>query len=168
MPRAVICSALAMAIPDGYRIPKDRLTLSIRLVDGDVLHGDMFVQHVEYAIARSEFPADVLNAHEPYFPIRTEEGEVVLVAKSRVAEVWGDGIDGVDEMRVVSARRASLEVHLTGGVVHCGSVLLEVPTDRPRLLDFLNDYRERFLTLYTVEGVHLLNTAYIQRVCPLD
>ncbi len=157
-----------MAIPDGYRIPKDRLTLSIRLVDGDVLHGDMFVQHVEYALSRSEFPADILNGHEPYFPVQSGEGEVILVAKQQVVEVWGDGIDGMDAMRVASARRASLELHLAGGTVHCGSVLLEVPTDRPRLLDFLNDYRDRFLTLYTVEGVRLINTAYIQRACPID
>jgi hypothetical protein len=51
---------------------------------------------------------------------------------------------------------------------YVGTVMLELPTDRPRLLDLLNDTRERFLTLYTSDGVRFINRALIERVRPLD
>jgi hypothetical protein len=63
---------------------------------------------------------------------------------------------------------ALLQVTLTGGVTRFGSMRLELPSDRPRLLDHLNCGTERFLTLYTDRDVRLVNRAMIERVRPLD
>jgi hypothetical protein len=61
-----------------------------------------------------------------------------------------------------------MEITLAPGMSYVGTALLELPTERPRLLDLLNDSRERFLTLYTSDGVRFINRALIERVRPLD
>jgi hypothetical protein len=45
---------------------------------------------------------------------------------------------------------------------------LEVRADRPRLLDYLNDIHQRFLMLYSDNGVRLVIRELIERDRPLD
>ena len=51
------------------------------------------------------------------------------------------------------------------GPVGCTS---EMPAERPRLLDFLNRYAQRFLTLYSAGGIRLINRELIERVKTMD
>jgi hypothetical protein len=153
---------------DGFRIVKDRMAVSVTLLGGERVDGEVFVQHPPDGAARQEEPRDVLNAPEPFFPVRDGRGRVVLLAKDRVAEVTGREVIGDDEVRRASARSAMLELTLTNGMTRTGSVLLELPSGRPRLLDFLNREHERFLTLYTAEGARLINRRLIESVRPLD
>ena len=53
---------------------------------------------------------------------------------------------------------------LTDGSVCTGSIFLESRHDRPRLLDFLNSYRERFLPVIDARQVFLVNTNTIAHV----
>ena len=66
------------------------------------------------------------------------------------------------------SRVASLEVHLMNGQTHQGAMLLEVPSRHARLLDYLNFYSERFLTL-SVDGENLsINREMVESIRPLD
>lgn len=155
-----------------FRIAKDRCSVVLALVSGETIAGAMFVQHAAEGDPRRESACDVMNAAERFFPIETAEGETLLVAKDRVIDVLvelpGDGDGGGDELRRASARSALLEMVLFGGVVRSGLVLLELPTDQPRLLDYLNRLSDRFLVLYAAEGTRLVNRALIERVLPRD
>lgn len=151
-----------------FRIEKDRCSVTLSLVSGETIAGTMFVQHAEETDPRRESARDVLNSNERFFPIETPDGETLLVAKDRVvdvlAELPGDG----DELRRASARSARLDIVLSGGVVRSGLVLLELPSDQPRLLDYLNRLSDRFLVLYDADGTRLINRALIERVLPRD
>jgi hypothetical protein len=155
-----------------FRIAKDRCSVVLALVSGETIAGAMFVQHAGEGDPRRESARDVLNAAERFFPVETAEGETLLVAKDRVIDALvdlpGDGDVGGDELRRASARSALLEIVLFGGVVLSGLVLLELPTDQPRLLDYLNRLSDRFLVLYAAEGTRLVNRALIERVLPRD
>ena len=155
-----------------FRIAKDRCSVVLALVSGETIAGAMFVQHAGEGDPRRESARDVLNAAERFFPVETAEGETLLVAKDRVIDALvdlpGDGDVGGDELRRASARSALLEIVLFGGVVRSGLVLLELPTDQPRLLDYLNRLSDRFLVLYAAEGTRLVNRALIERVLPRD
>jgi hypothetical protein len=61
-----------------------------------------------------------------------------------------------------------VEVTLRDGTVRSGRLYLEMPTDRPRLLDYLNRYAQRFVTLYSAGGIRLINRELIERVRPMD
>jgi hypothetical protein len=103
----------------------------------------------------------MLNDAEPFFAFE-RSGEALLVAKAQVmsAETTLQEDDALD----IGALGISVEVLMRDGSEHLGSVFLESPTDRPRLLDFLNGFRERFITLVCPDKVILLNTHLIAHV----
>jgi hypothetical protein len=151
-----------------YRIEKQRIAVTLRMIGGDEIHGHIFVPPRPYGYGAPEEPIHLFNAPEPFLPLVQGDGEVLLVAKDRVVEVAGITAHDDDAVRRESARQALLEITLADGVVHLGSMRLETPSDRPRLQDFLNHHPGRFATLYTTEGVRLINVRLIDRVRPLD
>jgi hypothetical protein len=151
-----------------YRIQKERLAITLTLSGGEQVRGHVFVQPPAYAHRGRGEPIDLFNGPEPFFPLEIEGGEVLLVAKDRVMVVSGIKATEDDEVRRASARMALLQVTLAGGIAHFGSMRLELPSGRPRLLDHLNCGTERFLTLYTDRDVRLVNRGMIERVRPLD
>jgi hypothetical protein len=153
---------------DDFRIQKERLEITLTLIGGEQLRGRIFVQPLAYPRHGREEPIDLLNEPDPFFPLEVDGGEMLLIAKDRVLEVSGIRAAEDDEVRRASARMALLEVKLTGGIAHFGSMQLELPSGRGRLLDHLNGCTERFLTLYTDRDVRLVNRALIERVRPLD
>jgi hypothetical protein len=151
-----------------FRIEKHRLTVHLSLLGGECVHGVIFVQPSVYGYVGGEEAVDIFNAPEPFFPIETDGGELMLLSKARVIEAWGVQSPDEDELRHAGARVAGLEVTLVDGTVRTGTVMLEMPTDRPRLLDFLNHQSEPFVTLYTGDDVRLINLRAVHRIRPLD
>jgi hypothetical protein len=92
---------------------------------------------------------------------------MLLIAKQRVRDVEVPAADGGSE-ELVAARPATVEVIVAGGDAFLGEVRLEVPIERPRLLDFLNRVETRFIALHTADGIRLINSRLIERVRPLD
>ena len=151
-----------------YRIEKDRIAVVVTTMGGVRITGDLFVQpYTRQRMGREEAP-DVLNSAEPFFPLASESDGTFLIAKDNVREVEIPGPVDEELQIAVGSRAVEIEMHLTGGAIETGAVFLEVPTDRPRLLDFLNRVHDRFLTLYSPDGVRLVNRRLIERVRPLD
>ena len=151
-----------------FRIAKDRCSVRLSLVTGETITGAMFVQHASEGHPPRESARDILNSAERFFPVETASGETFLVAKDRVVEVLADLPNDHDEIRRASAHPAHLKLILSGGVARSGTVLLELPASQPRLLDYLNCLSDRFLVLYSPEGIRLINHALIERVLPRD
>jgi hypothetical protein len=151
-----------------YRIEKQRIAVAVSTVSGATMDGEIFVQtYARHRMGREE-PADIMNSDEPFFPLALVDGGTMLLAKEAVSEVLYEGTLEDDAANVVGARSVQLEVILTNGERRQGAVFLEVSVDRPRVLDFLNRFDLRFLTLHTREGVRLVNRRLIERVCPAD
>lgn len=149
-----------------YRIEKERLAAVLVTVGGETITGELFVQASPRNRYGREEAADILNSAEPFFPISTTDGDMLLIAKDRVREMETSDPTSADEWRIGAP--ATVEVHLTGGAVHTGNVYLESLSGRTRVLDYLNRVGERFLLLYTPRGTLLLNRTFIERVRPLD
>ena len=151
-----------------YHIQKSRCRIIVTTQSGEKVTGDMFLQPYSRYGGGTERPIDVLNAAENFFPLSTDGGETVLIAKDRVATVNCDPCDDRDESASTATRRVTVEMKLVGGEKFQASVLLEVPDDHPRLLDFLNLRKRRFLSLDTPDGQLLVNRRSIERVRSLD
>jgi hypothetical protein len=150
-----------------YRIEKDRLPVTLILASGAKLSGTVFVQSYVQRRSGREQASDVLNSREPYFPLAVDDGETQLIAKDQVVEVAvGPDVEG-DALSAMIARTATVEVTTISGETRVGAVYLEVRNDRPRLLDFLNQFDQRFLTLHADDGLRLINRRLIERVRPL-
>jgi hypothetical protein len=144
-----------------YRIEKLRRGLKLVLADGSRLEGDVFLRSVSRHRSRAEDPGDLLNESDPFFALE-RKGEMLLVAKSNVtrAETELEEDDALD----TGALGVTVEVQLRDGTVCGGSIFLESRSDRPRLMDFLNAYRERFLPVVSPGQVLLINTQFIAHV----
>lgn len=144
-----------------YRIEKLRRELTVMLADGSSIDGEIFLRPLSRHRSRPEEPADLLNDAEPFF-VLMRNGEAVLVAKAQVTSV----VTTVDEDDALDtgALGVTVEVTLRDGTVCDGSIFMESRTDRPRLLDFLNTYRERFLPIVSPGQLLLVNTDSIAHV----
>ncbi len=149
------------------RIEKARLPVSLLMSGGERLTGDMFVQaYSQYHAGREEIP-DVLNGEEPFFPL-ARAGDTLLVAKDQVREVEVTWEPDTAVLRAVGTKPELVELTLTDGTVRSGDVYLDMPKDRPRMLDFLNHHQDRFLVLHAVAGMRLVNRRLIERVRPIE
>ena len=144
-----------------YRIEKLRRELSVMLTDGSRMEGDVFLRPVSRHRSRPEDPADLLNDPDPFFALM-RNGEAFLIAKAQVTSAVTT-IDEDDALET-GALGVTVEVTLHDGSVCDGSVFMESRTDRPRLLDYLNSYRARFLPIVSPGQVLLVNTQSIAHV----
>lgn len=144
-----------------YRIDKLRRELSVMLHDGSRLEGDVFLRPVSRHRSRPEDPADLLNDPDPFFAL-VRNGETVLISKAQVASA----VTTVDEDDALEtgALGVIVEVTLHDGSTCDGSIFMESRSDRPRLLDYLNSYRERFLPIVSPGQLLLVNTDSIAHV----
>jgi len=153
-----------------YRLQTTRRPVTLTMVSGDELKGHVFAHWSSSKPFETQETTELFNDEEPFFPFEMEGGEVILVAKARVAEVGLD-LDGEppeNQASVMPFPTALLQVVLAGGAVRLGSIRLEVPPDRSRVLDYLNRLTSRFVTLYTSNDARLINRSLIDRVRPLD
>jgi len=148
-----------------YRIEKLRRPLSVTLRDGRCLEGEVFLRQVSRYRARPEEPGDLLNDPEPYFALASD-GRAMLVAKANVMRA--DTHFETTEEEDLASLGVVVEVTLVDGSVCRGSIFLESPSDRPRLLDFLNSYHGRFLPVVDATRVVLVNTQTIAHVREVD
>ena len=144
-----------------YRIEKLRRELSVMLRDGSHLEGDVFLRPVSKHRSRPEDPADLLNDPDPFFAL-VRNGEAILIAKAQVASA----VTTVDEDDALDtgALGVTVEVTLHDGSLCDGSIFMESRNDRPRLLDYLNTYRSRFLPIVSPGQLLLVNTESIAHV----
>lgn len=144
-----------------YRIEKHRRSLHILLTDGNTLEGEVFLQPATRHRSRPEEPLDLLNDAEPFFAL-VRNGETMLVAKASVARAE-TSYQSEGELDIV-ALGVFVEVTMTDGTVCNGCIFVESRTGRPRLLDYLNSYRNRFLPVVDAQQVLLVNTNTIAHV----
>lgn len=151
-----------------YRVEKANASVVLLTLAGQRVAGDVFLQPYSQARRGREEVADLLNNREPFFPVRCCDGAIRIFAKERVVEAELGQTPGVDAVRRGGAREAMVELTLATGVTYSACIFYEVPTARPRLLDYLNRLEQRFLLVHTDGGSRLVNLGLIDCLRPLD
>lgn len=153
-----------------YRIGTTRKPVMLTMLGGEKLRGNVFIHFSSYRPNELEDVSELLNADAPFFPLELENSNVILIPKERVAEAAADrgGDDSDQAPRDPPSPTALLQIVLIGGEVRLGSIRLDAPPPRARVLDYLNALTSRFLTLYTSNGARLINRSLVDRVRPLD
>ena len=146
---------------DDFHIEKSRLPVVVSTTTGERLEGDLFVQHNVRRPSGLEDAPDVLNASEPFFPLGSRD-RVLLVAKSQVRV-----LHVVNSPALVHPDIGTLvdvDIQVDSGQMVSGTIIAELASARSRVLDFLNRLTERFLPVYTDEGLVLVNRDLIVHV----
>ncbi|HVS60808.1 MAG TPA: hypothetical protein VHE82_08990 [Gemmatimonadaceae bacterium] len=153
-----------------YRIETTRKAVILTMLGGEEVRGNVFIHFSSYRPFELEDVSELFNSETPFFPLELETSEVILVAKERVAELAADRGEAPSDLAPCDppSPTALLQIVLVGGEVRLGSIRLDAPPDRARVLDYLNALTSRFLTLYTSNEARLINRSLIDRVRPLD
>ncbi len=145
-----------------------RIRAEVLLTGGRTLTGDLHLQPIAPLHLGPETPGDVLNRAARFFPLTDENDRTVFISKWQVLAVGFATHPPFDDPdRVSAARSIGLRVELSDGSEFAGMVMLELPPDRPRALDFLNEDRE-FFALHAPEATRFVNRHHIRLVTPLD
>lgn len=145
-----------------YRIEKVRRRVTVTLVGGATLDGEVFLQaSARYRLGPQD-PADLFNEAEPYVPLAVGS-ELVFVAKDQVTQVQFPAPAADTELDGVS-EDVAIAVVFADGSAASGDLRLETRVDRSRLLDYLNGDHQRFMTLRSPAGVCLINRRHVAQV----
>lgn len=153
-----------------YRIEKVRRRVVLSLVGGRELDGDIFLQAYGRFRVGPEQPLDVLNDGDDFLPIVLPSGELHLVQKTQLLTVETDLPGSDDAIESVDSAVAGMKVELAlvdGSCCH-GSIFPELRADRPRLVDFLNETRMRFLPVFASDRLLCVSRAHIVSARPLS
>lgn len=144
-----------------------RQRVEAHLSDRRILAGEIYLQTVARHHSGPETPTDFLNRTDHFFALTLEGEAPVFVAKTQLLylKMAPDAAEA-DPDRAQAARRLELEVELSDGTLLEGIVMIELPPDRLRALDFLNS-TESFFPLLTDDAVRILNRDHIRAASPL-
>lgn len=147
-------------------IATERQQVAVHLTDGRVLTGDVHLQLAQHHFGQ-ETIADFFNRDEAFFVLAQPDGAVAFLAKGQTLYVeLLIPPDLPSDPRATAAQRFGLAVDLTDGTRLLGTVLVELPPDRLRALDFLNA-APPFFPLWSPEAVRLINRVWIRAAAPL-
>ena len=145
-----------------------RVRAEVLATGGRRLVGSLHLQPNASSHLGPESPEDLLNRPGDFFPLTQEEGHAVFLAKRQVlAVVIAPEPFFDDPTRASAARSLKLQAELSDGTEFAGSVVTEMPPDRGRALDFLNEDRG-FFALRSPDAIRYLNRDHLRVVTPLD
>lgn len=145
-----------------------RIRAQVLATGGRRLSGYLHLQQHAPSHAGPESPEDLLARPGGFFPLTDEQGRTVFICKDQVLAISTDPeTTFTDPDRRSAARSLRIRVELSDGTEFAGLVALEMPPDRPRPLDFLNESRG-FFALAEPDAIRYLNRQHLRVVTPSD
>lgn len=144
-----------------YWIEKVRRRVTVSMIGGRTLDGEVFLQ--PYARYRSgpQDPAELFNEREAFVPLCVGGDTHILLSKNHISRVQFEA-DPADD--VVGEPDVMVELVFADGARISGQLKLEARLGRARLLDFLNVDHQRFLALHSDSTVYLINFGQVAQV----
>jgi hypothetical protein len=143
-----------------FRIEKVRQELEITLTSGEKLNGTVFLEPIARTHTGAQNPRELLNSDDAFFPFDVK-GNLVLLSKDQVKVV---SFRSSSAPMPVSPKTVSVRFLLADGSSLDGAVEVEAKSDASRLLDFLNEFDGRFLSMTDRAMQRLVNRRLIAGV----
>ena len=145
----------------------ERVRVEVPLTDRRILRGDIHLHSGAKHHSGPETPADLFNRPENFFALVLEGEQPLFIAKRHVLYIQLPPQPAIDDPdRASAAMRIELEIEMADGSLHEGVVMYELPPDRPRALDFLNN-APPFFSLWAPDGVRVVNARLLRSAAPL-
>ena len=143
-----------------FRIEKSLLPVTVTLVDGQTLVGDVFIQASARHRFEMEDATEVMNAAECFFPLRLSTGPALLVSKAQVRDV-SVAAEHASQPEWSVVVPTPVRIQLVDGSAFEGKLCLEAKMGNARVLDHLNRSAGRFLALYRNDDLLLVAMSQI-------
>jgi hypothetical protein len=148
-----------------FAVPKDRLSVSIRLQTGVMLNGEIFLEYASDTVSMHQKVTAFLENDSVFFPIKVGSGGTEFVNKTHIRYVEINFPDDPDanyfSFRPMQA--ISVNAQFGDGDIVNGELVAEVPAEKARLSDCLN-LQNKFLSVRTVNKMYYINRDMLQKV----
>jgi hypothetical protein len=150
---------------EDLRVPKRRVPAEAILAGGAVRRLTLFLAEAASHHTGPERPSDLLNGGGDFVPAFDEDaGAMTFLNRAGVAAVRLPGREAVDDAEDLTLpTEHAVEVVLHSGTTLRGLVSYLRPTERSRLVDFLNE-PEPFFHLLEERSSALVNKHHVVRV----
>jgi len=150
-----------------FQVPKFEAKVELLLADNRRLNGRIFLPILTSSPLGHTPLIDWLNEHTDFFPFLSDTGkEAEILSKQALVEaivrtdLYQSEFDEIMEQTVWVEQ---IEVRCEPYVVLTGSVLLNLPPGRSRVLDYLNQ-TVRFFALRNGSRSHIINKLFVTGV----
>lgn len=146
-----------------FRVPTREVAAFLMLDDGRSLEGKLFL-HEQGPDGHPERVLDRLNdGAEPFVPLAVGSDRFLLNKSGIITVELEASEDDVGHLDPPGARRAAVRITLAGGTALLGELVVLMPPERSRVLDYLNA-APRFVPLFREGRVTLVQRSFIVTV----
>lgn len=151
-----------------FKVPTVQLPTIVHYQDGSVLLGTVYMPALSAVQAGPMLPLEWVNSPTDFFPFKQEESPAAIILnKSRVLALSvEDRPEHRDPSWETGAPRCRIAVEADGRRFE-GDVVMDLPENRRRLVDFLNQ-AGTFVCLISVERQILIRKDRISKVTELQ
>jgi len=135
--------------------------IELQLANGERLKGEVFLQLVGSRGLGAQRVGELLGSEDCFLPVRSN-GRVTLVNLRQVVSLTVAAEDEADELSRLG-EQYEVKVRTAVGEQFAATIFVNLPNDRGRVKDFLNQ-RLRFLPFFCDRNVVYLNFRYILEV----
>lgn len=143
------------------KIVKNRRQVLFTLEDGSEVDGKVFLSLYEARHQGPQRVGELLNGEEGFIPVETKEGTVHLNVANIVCAITPLAEEGDDLMTLGEKYR--IRISTVGGKQIEGDVFVNLPHDRCRVSDYLNQ-PQRFCRIFLSEQIAYLGTRFMLAV----
>ncbi len=147
-----------------YRVEKAELPVVVFQADGSIMKGVVFLSATAYNHTGKQTLLDLLKEPGDFFPFRSEAGDFCVTNKQTITHIRFVPPEQEKEYQSLGDRE-DVEIKFVGGEQLGGTVTIEMPEGRNRLLDFINAMKGFFL-LQTQEAHYLVNVSQVRDINP--
>jgi hypothetical protein len=147
-----------------YRVEKSELPVVVFQADGSIMKGVVFLCAAAYSHMGQQTLLDLLKEPGDFFPFRSEAGEFCVTNKQTITHLRFEPPEKEEEYQSLGDRE-DVAIKFVGGEQLGGTVTIEMPEGRNRLLDFINAMKGFFL-LQTQEAHYLVNVSQVRDIRP--
>jgi hypothetical protein len=148
-----------------FKIDKLRYSVSLKMVDGSQIDGNIFLDLYSPIHQGREIVKDLLESEKTFFPLEVgEDKAIIFVNKVCMVKAMLKERDSLDDLSL--GEQKPVKITLIDGDVLSGKINLAMPTERVRVSDYLN-LLPKWIYLYRDDQDAIINVDHIKAVQPL-
>ena len=147
-----------------YRVDKSEQPVVLFQADGSVMKGVVFLSACAYSHIGRQTLADLLREKGMFFPFRSDAGGFCVTNKTTITNIRYERAETDQEFAPLGTP-VEVQVNFVGGEQLRGTVIIEMPEGRNRLVDFVNSM-SGFFPLRSDDAHYLVNVAQIRDISP--
>ena len=128
------------------------------------MKGIVFLSAAAYNNMGQQTLLDLLKESGDFFPFRSEAGDFCVTNKQTITHIRFEPPEQEEEFLSLGDRE-DVEIKFVGGEQLRGTLLIEMPEGRNRLLDFINAM-DGFFLLQNEEAHYLVNVSQVRDISP--